>query len=152
MKSLVNNLRVAALPMPIVWADKDANMHTVERALEQLPTGTDVLVLPELFSTGFADDFELMADLAERNTGTTVDTIRAWAARYGVAIAGSFVASTPPHLYNRGFFHRTIRRRNVLRQTSPFLCWQRRQDFPSRHDACPRSAFPRLEYRTCHLL
>ncbi len=104
MKSLVNNLRVAALPMPIVWADKDANMHTVERALEQLPPGTDVVVLPELFSTGFADDFELMADLAERNTGTTVDTIRALAARYGVAIAGSFVASTPPHLYNRGFF------------------------------------------------
>ena len=81
MKSLVNNLRVAALPMPIVWADKDANMHTVERALEQLPPGTDVVVLPELFSTGFADDFELMADLAERNTGTTVDTIRVWAAR-----------------------------------------------------------------------
>ena len=104
MKSLVNNLRVAALPMPIVWADKDANMHTVERALEQLPPGTDVVVLPELFSTGFADDFELMADLAERNTGTTVDTIRVWAARYGVAIAGSFVAATPPHLYNRGFF------------------------------------------------
>lgn len=104
MKSLVNHLRVAALPMPIVWADKETNISFVERALTQLPPGTDIVVLPELFSTGYADDFELIADLAERNTGPTVDIIKKWAARYGVAIAGSFIASTPPYLYNRGFF------------------------------------------------
>ena len=103
MKSLVNNLRVAALPMPIVWADKEANMRIVEQAFARLPQGTDLVVLPELFSTGFADDFELIADLAERNTGPTIDRVKSWAARYGVAIAGSFIASTPPHLYNRGF-------------------------------------------------
>jgi len=104
MKSLVNNFRVAALPMPIVWADKEANMRIVEQAFARLPQGTDLVVLPELFSTGFADDFELIADLAERNTGPTIDRVKSWAARYGVAIAGSFIASTPPHLYNRGFF------------------------------------------------
>ena len=78
MKSLVNNLRVAALPMPIVWADKEANMRIVEQAFARLPQGTDLVVLPELFSTGFADDFELIADLAERNTGPTIDRVKSW--------------------------------------------------------------------------
>lgn len=103
MKSLVNNLRVAALPMPIVWADKEANMRIVEQAFARLPQGTDLVVLPELFSTGFADDFELIADLAERNTGPTIDFVKRLAHEHGVAVAGTFLASTPPHLYNRAF-------------------------------------------------
>ena len=34
------------------------------------------VVLPELFTTGYSDDPETMAELAERNTGDTVDTLR----------------------------------------------------------------------------
>lgn len=95
---------MATLPLPIVAADKQANIAAVEAALEKLPEGTDVVVLPELFSTGYSGDAGLMASLAERNTGDTVDTIREWARRTGAAFAGSFLASTHPHLYNRGFF------------------------------------------------
>ncbi len=104
MNKLTNMLRVAALPLEIKWADKDANFAGVSHAMANLPHGTDVVVLPELFSTGYADDAELMRDLAEKNTGQTIDFVKALASRYGVAIAGSFLASTHPHLYNRGFF------------------------------------------------
>ena len=45
------NLRVATLPVAIVPADKEANLDAVEKALEKLPEGTDIVVLPELFST-----------------------------------------------------------------------------------------------------
>lgn len=99
-----SKLRVAALPLTIEWADKDANIAAVEKALEKLPAGTDVIVLPELFSTGYSDDPDVLAALAERNTGATVDKIKEWAARTGAAIAGSYLASTHPKIYNRGFF------------------------------------------------
>lgn len=98
------NLRVATLPLPIVWADKEANFAAVENALALLPEDTDLVVLPELFSTGYTDDITLLTELAERNTGITVDKIKEWSARTGAAFTGSFLASTPPKIYNRGFF------------------------------------------------
>ncbi|MDO4318936.1 MAG: nitrilase-related carbon-nitrogen hydrolase [Bacteroidales bacterium] len=98
------NLRIAAIPLDIVRFDKQANLINVERALASLPAGTDIAVLPELFSTGFVNDATLMADAAESNTGLTMQTIASLAARYNLAIAGSFAAKTGHKIYNRGFF------------------------------------------------
>ena len=103
MNRYTDFLRIATLPMPIAWGDRNANIAFVEQALSSLPEKTDIVVLPELFTTGYSDDPETMAELAERNTGDTVNTLRRWASRYGCAFAGSFLASTPPHYYNRGF-------------------------------------------------
>lgn len=97
-------MRVAVLPLAIEWADKKANFDAVSRAFEKLPQGTDIVVLPELFSTGYADDEALMRDMAERNTQDTMDFIHALADKYVVGVAGSFLASTPPKIYNRAFF------------------------------------------------
>ena len=104
MNRLTDHLRVAALPLDIKWADREANFKILEEALTQLPERTDVLVLPELFSTGYADEPETLRNLAERNTGQTIDRLKELAARFGVAIAGSYLASTPPGIYNRAFF------------------------------------------------
>lgn len=104
MNALTDRLRVAALPLDIKIGDKEANISAVENAFKQLPESTDVVVLPELFSTGYADDADMLNKLAERNTGETIDRIKALAARYSTAIAGSFLAHTAPHIYNRGFF------------------------------------------------
>ncbi len=104
MNKLTDHLRVAALPLAIKWADKESNLAAVTEAMESLPEGTDIVVLPELFSTGFSDDPDLMRELAERNTGVTIETLKALAAKKSVAIAGSFLAYTAPKVYNRGFF------------------------------------------------
>ncbi len=98
------NLRVATLPLAIEWADKEANIAAVCKALEKLPEGTDLVVLPELFSTGYSDDSDVLQALAERNTGITIDKIKEWSAATGAAFAGSYLASTHPKIYNRGFF------------------------------------------------
>ncbi len=104
MNRLTDRFRIALLPLDIKWADKEANIAAVTEAMKNLPEGTDLVVLPELFSTGYTDDPELMKDLAERNTGATIDCIKALASQYSVAIAGSYLASTPPKVYNRAFF------------------------------------------------
>lgn len=104
MNTITDRLRVAVLPLDIAPADKEANLSAVEKALESLPAGVDIVVLPELFTTGYIADEGALQSLAERNTQQTVDRVRAWAARYECAFCGSFLASTPPHLYNRAFF------------------------------------------------
>ena len=104
MNTFTDYIRVAALPLDIQCGEKRLNLEAVSKAFAHLPEGTDIVVLPELFSTGYADDADAMAELAERNTGDTIDFLKALADRHSVAIAGSYLASTPPHLYNRGFF------------------------------------------------
>lgn len=104
MNTITDRLRVAVLPLDIAPADKEANLRAVEAALETLPPGTDIVVLPELFTTGYIDSREALDSLAERNTQGTIDRVRSWADRCGCAFCGSFLASTPPHIYNRAFF------------------------------------------------
>lgn len=104
MNSITDRLRVAVLPMDIALEDKEANFNAVERALDSLPEGTDIVVLPELFTTGYVDSEESLRALAERNTQATVDRVHGWADTHGCAFCGSFLSFTPPKLYNRAFF------------------------------------------------
>lgn len=97
-------LNVALLPLPIRLADKCANLDAVEESLSRLPSGTDVLVLPELFTTGYIDNSRQMRDMAEPADGDTIVRVREWAASHSMAVAGSFLALDGGALYNRGFF------------------------------------------------
>lgn len=99
------DLHVALFPQTIFWGDKQRNFETVRRLCAALHPDTDLLILPETFSTGFpAGDKESIRPLGERNTGPTIDFVKEMAARYNVAIAGSFIADTGGSLYNRAFF------------------------------------------------
>lgn len=99
------NLNVALFPMTIRWADKRSNLDSLEAVGAALHPDTDLLILPETFSTGFpAGDKEEIRPLAERNTGPTIDFVKEIAARHNIAIAGSFIADSGGSLYNRAFF------------------------------------------------
>ncbi len=99
------DLHIALFPQTIFWADKARNIETVRRACSTLHPDTDLLILPETFSTGFpAGDKESIRPLAERNTEATIDFIKEMSARHNIAIAGSFIADSGGSLYNRAFF------------------------------------------------
>jgi len=99
------NLKVALFPQEIVWNDKKHNLQTLKEVMEIVHHETDLLILPETFSTGFpiASKDEIR-NLAERNTGPTVDFLKNMAAKHNIAIAGSFIADSGGSLYNRAFF------------------------------------------------
>lgn len=99
-------LKIALLPLEIKWNDKAANIDTLTRQMNLLHPETDLLVLPETFSTGFPTlaDKEFVRSMAERNTGDTIERLKQLAAQHNVAIAGSFIADSGGSLYNRGFF------------------------------------------------
>lgn len=98
-------LRVVIIEDNITWGDKQANIEQLKRNMRNIPEDTDLVVLPEMFSTGLVTDSRAEAEqLAEWNTGDTMRLLGRMAAHYGVAIAGSFLASTASQLYNRAFF------------------------------------------------
>ena len=99
------NLRVALIEDNIAWADKAANVEQLKRNLRNVPEGTDLVVLPELFTTGFiVGDRDTAAHLAERNIDDTIATLHQLARHYNLALCGSFLAHTAGQLYNRAFF------------------------------------------------
>jgi len=98
------NLKVAVLSLDIALADRDRNLLQVGAWLQGLDERIDLLVLPELFSTGFVSDQDTMFELAEPVSGKTMETVRRWAREYDIAISGSYVAISGRQLFNRGFF------------------------------------------------
>lgn len=98
-------MKVCSIPFDIVHGDVEANLVSAAHALHQVESDTDVVVLPELFTTSFVPDNETVAALAEANDGRTVEALRRWAEFFGFAIAGSFLACDGRgHYFNRGFF------------------------------------------------
>ncbi len=101
-----SDLKVCLFPMDIKWGDKASNLDTLKQAIKNVHPQTDLLILPETFSTGFPSgkDKEEVRPLAERNTGATIDLLKELAKENKMAIAGSFIADSGGSLYNRAFF------------------------------------------------
>lgn len=99
-------LTIAIVPLNIAWANRDANLKAVEAAIDNLRPGVDVVVLPELFSTGFIVDMDVLERLAEPDNGPTLVRLSELAAKKRIAIAGSLLArnEASTEFYNRGFF------------------------------------------------
>ena len=97
-------LKVAVISLDIVRCSPDENIAAVGRAMAMLDTDIDLVVLPELFTTGYTGEQEVLDSLAQSNGGSTMRTITMLAERYHTAIAGSFLARTGQKIYNRAFF------------------------------------------------
>jgi len=105
LQSPTNNenevLRVAIFQMDIVWENKKENIRKVLLQSEKLTGKADLLVLPEMFSTGFSMNTR---NLAEPNDGDTITALKACSHEQNLAICGSFMAQEEGKIFNRGFF------------------------------------------------
>ncbi|MDE6528620.1 MAG: nitrilase family protein [Muribaculaceae bacterium] len=99
-----STIKIAALPLDIVWADIERNLLTVAEKLTGIRPDTDILVLPELFSTGFVQDEAMLRNLAATSAQMTLAAVKLWSSRFNMAIAGSYLASIGSKIVNRGFF------------------------------------------------
>ncbi|MDE5829588.1 MAG: nitrilase family protein [Duncaniella sp.] len=100
-----NILKVCTLAHDIIAGSVHENIISVASRLREVEPDTDLVILPELFTTGYVFDREALASMAETDDGHTVDTLRRWAQFFGVALAGSFLATDGEGRYfNRGFF------------------------------------------------
>ena len=93
-------MKIALFQYDIVWKDKEDNLRKLETQLKN-GIDADLLILPEMFSTGFCMEPE---SLAEGNEGNTMSFLRCLSERYQTALCGSFVAEEGGKYYNRAFF------------------------------------------------
>lgn len=100
------DLNVCLLPLEIVWGDKIQNLTNLRNQISQLHPATDLLILPETFSTGFptGKSREEAMELAESANGLTMSLISSLAQQHNIAICGTFIASEGGKCYNRAFF------------------------------------------------
>ena len=91
-------LNVALIQTDLLWEQPQANRKHIETYFEQLTSNTDVVFLPEMFSTGFTMRPELVA---ESMSGVTIQWMKQWSEKLQVAVAGSVAIEEEGQFYNR---------------------------------------------------
>jgi omega-amidase len=92
------SLRMTLVQQPLVWQDPDANRRQFESLLAPLAGATDLVILPETFTTGFTMEVEHAAEPAG---GPTAAWLRQLADRLGAAVTGSVITAEEGRYYNR---------------------------------------------------
>lgn len=101
-----NNLNICLFPMELVWNDVSENLKKLEKTLDEIHPDTDIVVLPETFTTGFPSNYdkEDIQNLIKGKCNDVCDKIKELAKKHNLAIAGSMVFETDDKIFNRGFF------------------------------------------------
>jgi predicted amidohydrolase len=99
--SAVQNLKVALLQTELHWESPEENLRMVEQKMETLPEDLDLVVLPEMFASGFTMN---PSAVAENNDGPTMSGLSRLSKEKALAICGSFVAKDEGNYYNRFFW------------------------------------------------
>ena len=94
----MNDLRVTLVQTALHWHDAAANRRMFDALLKPLAGTTDLIVLPEMFSTGFTMAPEAVAEVAD---GPTVDWLRATARELSAVVTGSIATRDGNRFYNR---------------------------------------------------
>lgn len=93
----MSTLSISLIQSSLVWEDKKANLQQLEKKIMGLGK-TEVIILPEMFSTGFSMQPE---KLAEDMEGETVEWMRNIASKKRVIVTGSVIIKEKQHYYNR---------------------------------------------------
>jgi len=93
-------IRVYAVQSDIVWASPGANVEAFRKKVSGI-NDADIIVLPEMFSTGFAAQPEGIAEPADSDTLRWMKTT---AAEKNCAVAGSIAVGEKGKFHNRFYF------------------------------------------------
>lgn len=94
-------MKTALIQFDTIWENKQTNLEYVQNKILNLPDAVDLVVLPEMFTTGFTMNPEMVA---EEEQGETLQIIQKLALDKQTAITGSWVVKEENNYYNRLFF------------------------------------------------
>ncbi|WP_439107865.1 amidohydrolase [Congregibacter sp.] len=97
----MRDLRVTLVQQSLVWEDPTANREHLAAVLDAEQPKTDLILLPEMFTSGFSMNAQGNAEPAG---GVTQDWLQALAQHYDCAIAGSVAIEQGGSVYNRLLF------------------------------------------------
>lgn len=94
----MSNLKVTLIQTELAWRNVPENVARFDSRIKQINEPTDLIVLPEMFSTGFTMEPEA---LAETMSGQTVMQLIRWAKDVQTDICGSVIIEEDGKYYNR---------------------------------------------------
>ena len=94
-------MQVAIIQVPLFWENPELNRKYFQEEINTLDQNVDLIVLPEMFTTGFTMQPALVAETMD---GITVNWMIKIAKERNLAITGSIVILENKHYYNRLLF------------------------------------------------
>jgi len=97
----MKSLSITIIQADLHWENPIANRRNFSEIIQGITEKTDLVVLPEMFTTGFSMQ---ATDLAEESNGETLNWMISEAKKHTVAITGSIIVKENERFYNRLYF------------------------------------------------
>ncbi|MDL5046789.1 amidohydrolase [Oscillatoria amoena NRMC-F 0135] len=94
----MQNLTITLIQSNLYWEEIGANLSSFEEKIWQIGQDTDVIVLPEMFTTGFTMN---APKLAEHMNLTTFKWMKQMAQQTGALLLGSYIVKEEGRYFNR---------------------------------------------------
>lgn len=117
----MNSLKIALIQSSLHWEAKSTNLDMFAEKISNAKTNQDLIILPEMFSTGFSMKPELFG---EEMNGESVAWMRSQAKKSNSVIAGSLIIKQEQSYFNRLIWMRpdgsleTYDKRHLFRLTN----------------------------------
>lgn len=94
----MQDLTVTIIQADLIWENIDANLAQFEQKINDINQSTDLILLPEMFSTGFTMRSELFSEVMN---GKTMQWMTKIAQQTNAVVAGSLIIKEKNTYYNR---------------------------------------------------
>ena len=94
----MQSLKVTLIQADLHWQDITANLAMLEEKIWEIKEPTDLIILPEMFTTGFTMD---TSTYAEPMNFTTMKWMKQQALQTGAVVTGSYIVKEEGGFYNR---------------------------------------------------
>jgi predicted amidohydrolase len=94
----MSTLTITTIQTNLLWEEKSANLRLLEEKIAAIENKTEIVILPEMFSTGFSMN---PSAFAETMDGETVDWMKRVSKENGIVLTGSLMIEEEGKYYNR---------------------------------------------------
>lgn len=94
-------MKIALIQTDLIWENQEANRNQFEQKINEIEVDVDLIVFPEMFTTGFTMNSKAVAETMQ---GKTISWLKDLAKTKNCAITGSLVISENDKYYNRLVF------------------------------------------------
>jgi omega-amidase len=94
----MSTLSISTIQTNLFWEDKAANLQQLEQKINSIEQKAEIVVLPEMFSTGFSMQPQ---KLAENMDGVTMEWMKRVSNKNGIVLTGSIIIEEEGNYFNR---------------------------------------------------
>jgi len=102
----MSSLTITIIQTDLHWEDKKANLQMLSEKIESIQEKTEVIILPEMFTTGFSMKPELLSEKMPVRSGTdgdgeTMQWMKKMASSKKIILTGSIIIEEDGNYFNR---------------------------------------------------